>query len=70
MKRVTTITDDAEDITAVKSTWDEDEANALLANGWMLLHGGVAHKDAAGFQAKAIFILGKKSQEAPYVKES
>lgn len=49
-----------EKIKEVKSTWDEKEANDLLKEGWILLTGGIAHKDQGGFQAKALFILAKK----------
>lgn len=44
----------------VKTTWNEKEANELLASGkWQLLHGGLAHMDSAGFQAKPCFVLGR-----------
>ena len=43
----------------VKSTWDEAEANALLATGWTLLHAGIAHADDMGYRAKPVFVLAK-----------
>jgi len=58
-KTVVTI-ENGENISAVKTVWSEDEANDLLSKGWMLLHGGIAHRDGGGFQAKPVFVLGKK----------
>lgn len=46
------------DIFRVKVTHNQDEANELLADGWVLLHGGVSHLDTAGFNVKPVFVLG------------
>ena len=49
----------SENVSSVKSVWSEDEANQLLSTGeWRLLHGGIAHKDGLGYQAKPVYVLG------------
>ena len=58
-KRKTVITE-KDDVLEVKSTWDEDFANELLATKqWILLHGSIAHADSGGFQAKPLWMLGR-----------
>ena len=48
------------DVREVKSVWEEQEANELLATGeWLLMHAGCAHKDGMGFQAKPIYIMAR-----------
>jgi len=59
----TTIETKNSKVLEVKSTWNESEANTLLASGkWTLLHGGLAHKDDMGFTAKPVYILGRISE--------
>jgi hypothetical protein len=49
-----------DDIKEVKSTWDEDEANKLLASRkWIIMHAGLGHKDSAGFLAKPVYVLAR-----------
>ena len=48
------------DIVEVRTVWDETTANQLLATKkWKLLHGGCAHADYLGLQAKPVWILGR-----------
>jgi hypothetical protein len=49
-----------EEIKEIKSICDVIECNHLLATGWELLHAGGQHMDQNGFNAKPLFILGKK----------
>ncbi len=49
-------------ITQVKTVWSDEEANELFAKGWSLLHGGVAHKDVMGYQAKPCYVMGKNAR--------
>lgn len=44
----------------VKICRSEEEANKLLASGWIMLNAGVSHTDGVGYQAKIHFIVGKK----------
>lgn len=48
-----------EKIVEVKITRNEKEANTLLNDNWILIHGGVSHVDAQGFNAKVVLILGR-----------
>ncbi len=64
MERIVTVETDESTVSAIKTVWSDEEANALLAEGWILLHGGVAHRDSGGFQAKPVFVLGKPSKRA------
>ena len=48
------------DMGKVKVTRDVDEANKLLAEGWILMNAGTSHLDSAGYQAKVHFILAKQ----------
>jgi hypothetical protein len=41
-------------------SWDMNEVNRLLKEGWQILCAAVAHKDDFGYQAKPCWILGKK----------
>ena len=50
-------------IIEVVIVWNSKEANERLAMGWILLHGGVAHQDEEGFNAKPCFILGRKDND-------
>ena len=59
MERKVTIETESTEISKVKYTWSTEEANDLLSNGWILLTGGIAHKDLGGFTAKPCFVLGK-----------
>lgn len=59
MRRKVTVESDEFSIGEVKTVWSDQEVNELLAQGWIMLHGGVAHKDTAGYQAKPVFVLGK-----------
>lgn len=47
----------------VHSTFDETEANNMLANGWALMHAGVAHADLTGYQARPCYVLAKYAPE-------
>jgi len=60
MKRVVTVEEDTGIVDMVKTVWSEEEANEFLVKGWILLHGGVAHRGAGGFQAKPVFVVGRK----------
>jgi len=47
-------------IVEVLTVWTDAEANEKLATGkWILLHGGCAHRDVGGFQAKPVYMLGR-----------
>lgn len=59
----TVIETESANIVEVRATWDEDEANKLLKEGWLFLHGSIAHKDSGGFQAKPCWLLGNKKAE-------
>jgi hypothetical protein len=61
-KRKIVIEDESFSISQVKTCYSEDEANDLLSKGWILLHGGICHRDGAGYQAKPVFILGLKKE--------
>lgn len=43
----------------VHETWDVDEANKMLADGWYLMHASVAHQGPSGFQAKPCYVLAR-----------
>lgn len=51
----------APSVSKVHSTFDETEANNLIANGWSLMHAGVAHVDHTGYQAKPCYVLARYS---------
>lgn len=58
--RIKIKTDPEKEVIEVKSVWDEATANTLLATRkWKLLHGGVAHADSMGYQAKPCWVLGR-----------
>ena len=48
------------DIGEVKLVRSTEEANELLADGWVLMNAGVSHTDSTGYQAKVHYILAKK----------
>ena len=50
------------DIKQVKATWDEEEANLLISQGWIVMHAGIAHRDGEGFMAKPCYILARKER--------
>ena len=62
MSKKTIITTQVENsnIGEVRIVRDENEANQLLSDGWLLMNSGVSHTDATGYQAKIHFILAKK----------
>jgi len=60
MKRKVTVETDNYEVTEVHASWDEEEANRMLQDGWCLLHGCMGHKDNMGYQAKPCWLLGKK----------
>ena len=43
----------------VKTIWDDAVATQMLQEGWTLMHAGCAHKDAMGYNAKAVFVLAR-----------
>jgi hypothetical protein len=47
------------DIRRVHATHDQNEANKMMAAGWVLLHGGVSHLDNYGLNVKPVFVLGE-----------
>ena len=49
----------ASEMKQVKTVWDEEEANVLLAKGWYLMHAGIAHQGKAGYQAKPVYVLAR-----------
>ena len=56
----TTVQNNNDEVIEIRSCWDEKEANELLSTKkWKLLHGGVAHKDTLGYQARPCFVLGR-----------
>lgn len=58
--KVTEQSQKTQEIVEVRSVWSESDANALLATGkWRLLHGGIAHADAMGYQAKPVWVMGR-----------
>ena len=60
MKRiVTTCEIENSTIIEVRTVWTDEEANKLLSQGWVYLHGGIVHKDKLGYQAKNCYQLGK-----------
>jgi len=56
-KTMTTIHNE---IIEVKTVQTDDEANALLAKGWILMSTGSRHLGQSGYQAKTYFTLGRK----------
>ena len=48
-----------QDIKEVRTVRSDDEANKLLAEGWVLLHSGASHIDGLGYNAKTHFIMGR-----------
>ena len=50
-------------IVEVKTVTSDEDANMLFSKGWILLHGGVAHVDAQGFNAKPHFIMAKVEKQ-------
>jgi len=63
VKRTVTIQYDNYEVSEVKTVWTDEEANGLLIAGWILLHGGIAHKDNGGFQARPVFVLARMKRE-------
>lgn len=63
MKNKITIEYDTNEISEVLVSFSVTETNDLLAENWILLHGGVAHRDAGGFQVKPCFVLGRKEKK-------
>lgn len=51
------------EIVEVKTVQSDDEANALLAKGWILMSTGARHLGQSGYQAKTFFTLGRKDKE-------
>jgi len=47
------------DIKQVKTVNTDEEANDLLKAGWIILHGGLAHVDDMGYNAKVHFIMAR-----------
>ena len=59
-KNTTTVITNTDSIVEVRTVWVDEEAYVLLASGdWILLHGGIAHKDMGGFQAKPCHVMGR-----------
>jgi len=52
-----------ENIEQVKTVWSDEEANELFKKGWELLHGGLAHRDNMGYNAKPCYVMVKKLNE-------
>jgi len=48
------------EIVEVRTVLTDSEANNHLSHGWVLLATGAIHLDAAGYQAKTYFTLGRK----------
>jgi hypothetical protein len=60
MNTKTTIEYNHENVQEVKTTWDEAEANKLLASKkWVIMHAGLAHQDNMGFVAKPCYVLAR-----------
>ncbi len=43
----------------VKTVYNDEQCNELVAKGWTILHVGCSHIDANGYNAKPTFIMGK-----------
>ena len=62
MKRIVMVEEEGMHVAEVKTVWSDEEATQFISEGWVLIHGGVAHKDNMGYQAKPVFILGKMKE--------
>lgn len=60
MTKTITTTIEKSNLIEVKVCWSTNEANELLeTKKWILLTGGISHRDSGGFQAKPCFILAR-----------
>jgi len=57
-KQKTEKTKDTLDFKEVKTVFTDTECNEHILKGWKILHVGLSHVDANGFNAKNTFILG------------
>ena len=62
METVITTQIEKNSVKEVRLVRTDEEANALLVDGWELMNAGVSHIGNTGYQAKAHYILARMKE--------